>query len=67
MKKILIALMSAVSLFPVSRAAAPVRSGVVVLDATQFLGELPDGDEGAPFVQVGSNAQLEFRGCWRSH
>jgi outer membrane protein assembly factor BamB len=29
---------------PFLRAAAPVRSGIVVLDATQFLGELPDGD-----------------------
>ena len=44
MKKILIALISAVSLLSVSHAAAPVRSGVVVLDATQFLGELPEGD-----------------------
>jgi hypothetical protein len=56
MKKILFAFVSAVSLLPVSRAAAPVRSGVVVLDATQFLGELPDGDtavNGAPRVGGG--------------
>jgi outer membrane protein assembly factor BamB len=35
-----------------ARAAAPVRSGIVVLDATQFLGELPSGDtavNGLPF------------------
>jgi outer membrane protein assembly factor BamB len=44
MKKILIALVSAVALLPVSRAAAPVRAGIVVLDATSFLGELPEGD-----------------------
>jgi len=34
----------ALSLPLLSRATAPVRSGIVVLDATQFLGELPDGD-----------------------
>lgn len=44
MKIFLIALVVAVSLPVVSHAAAPVRSGVVVLDATQFLGELPGGD-----------------------
>lgn len=44
MKKYLIALVSVVSLLPISRAAAPVRAGNVVLDATSFLGELPDGD-----------------------
>ena len=44
MKTFLIALVSAVSLLPASRATAPVRAGVVVLDATSFLGELPDGD-----------------------
>jgi hypothetical protein len=44
MKTLLFALSSAILLLPLSRAAAPVRSGVVVLDATQFLGELPDGD-----------------------
>jgi outer membrane protein assembly factor BamB len=44
MKTFLIAL-ALVSLLPAtSRAAAPVRSGIVVLDATSFLGELPDGD-----------------------
>ncbi len=44
MKTFLIAL-ALVSFLPaMSRAAAPVRSGIVVLDATSFLGELPDGD-----------------------
>ncbi|HWA08189.1 MAG TPA: FG-GAP-like repeat-containing protein [Opitutaceae bacterium] len=40
----LIALLLAAALPTSLRAAAPVRAGVVVLDATQFLGELPDGD-----------------------
>jgi hypothetical protein len=34
-----------VALFPLTaRAVAPVRKGIVVLDACQFLGELPGGD-----------------------
>ncbi len=37
-------LAAATALPAISRAAAPVRSGSVVLRATQFLGELPDGD-----------------------
>ncbi len=41
---LLIALALAVSVAPSARAAAPIRAGVVVLDATQFLNELPDGD-----------------------
>ena len=44
MKTFLFALVLTAFLPAASRAAAPVRSGVVVLDATQFLGELPDGD-----------------------
>jgi hypothetical protein len=44
MNKILIPLMPVLFLLPVSRAAAPVRAGNVVLNATSFLGELPDGD-----------------------
>ena len=51
MKALLFTLVSAVSLLSGARAVAPVRGGVVVLDATQFLGELPDGDtatNGAP-------------------
>ncbi len=44
MKIFLPALIATVSVLPISRGAAPVREGVVVLDATQFLGELPDGD-----------------------
>ena len=44
MKTLLIAFFSTIALLPVARAVAPVRAGVVVLDATQFLGELPDGD-----------------------
>ena len=53
MKSLQIASMAAVSLALAmgSRAAAPVRAGIVVLDATQFLGELPEGDtatNGAP-------------------
>ncbi len=44
MKAFLIALVSVCSLPVVSRAVAPVRSGILVLDATQFLGELPEGD-----------------------
>ncbi|MEO6569062.1 MAG: FG-GAP-like repeat-containing protein [Opitutaceae bacterium] len=44
LNRFLVALVSIVSLLPLTRAAAPVRAGIVVLDATQFLGELPDGD-----------------------
>src|SRR5262245_45502308 len=44
MKTYLFALILTVSSPVLLRAAAPVRSGIVVLDATQFLGELPDGD-----------------------
>jgi len=44
MKTFLLALALASSLPAISRAAAPIRSGIVVLDATSFLGELPDGD-----------------------
>jgi outer membrane protein assembly factor BamB len=43
-------------------AAAPVRSGNVVLDATQFLGELPDGDtatNGRPRPGFGRRAATE--------
>ncbi|HVS51258.1 MAG TPA: FG-GAP-like repeat-containing protein [Opitutaceae bacterium] len=52
MKTSLFALLFALSLPVAARAVAPVRAGVVVLDATQFLGELPDGDtaqNGRPF------------------
>jgi hypothetical protein len=35
------------------RAVAPVRSGVVILDATQFLGELPDGDTAVNGMRAG--------------
>lgn len=44
MKIFLLALALGSFLPAVSRAAAPIRSGIVVLDATSFLGELPDGD-----------------------
>lgn len=44
MKNPLLWLMLAVAPLAAARAAAPIRAGVVVLDATQFLGELPDGD-----------------------
>ncbi|HVT80831.1 MAG TPA: hypothetical protein VHM90_09250, partial [Phycisphaerae bacterium] len=44
MKKSLLWLVLALSPLAAARAVAPVRAGVVVLDATQFLGELPDGD-----------------------
>lgn len=44
MKNLLFALISAASLLPALHAAAPVRAGVVVLDATQFLAELPEGN-----------------------
>ena len=47
MKSHLIALVLAVSVPAIARAVAPVRAGIVVLDATQFLGELPDGDTAA--------------------
>jgi outer membrane protein assembly factor BamB len=40
----LTALMIALTSATLARATAPVRNGIVVLDATQFLGELPDGD-----------------------
>lgn len=44
MKRVLIALMVFALVPAVARAVAPVRNGVVVLNATSFLGELPDGD-----------------------
>lgn len=44
MKTLLIVFFSTIALLPVARAMASVRAGVVVLDATRFLGELPDGD-----------------------
>ncbi len=44
MRIIPITLLLAVLLPTVSRAVAPVRSGVVILDATQFLGEMPYDD-----------------------
>lgn len=44
MKNPLLFVMLALCPLAAARAVAPVRAGVVVLDATQFLGELPDGD-----------------------
>ncbi len=47
MRRLLVALMATLAMPQMSqmvRAAAPVRRGVIVVDATQFLAELPDGD-----------------------
>jgi FG-GAP repeat protein len=58
MKVQLAALLAAAFLPLMARAVAPVRQGVVVLDAAQFLAELPAGDTAANGPQGGRG----FRG-----
>jgi outer membrane protein assembly factor BamB len=54
----LLALLAAL-LFPLpARAVAPIRQGIIVLDACQFLGEMPGGDT----AQNGPQGGRAFRG-----
>ncbi len=44
MKRILTIALIAILFAPTSHAAAPIRNGTIVLDATQFLAQLPEGN-----------------------
>jgi outer membrane protein assembly factor BamB len=59
MKISLAALILAMSIPLTARAVAPVRQGIIVLDACQFLGELPDGD---PAINGVGGGRGGFRG-----